>query len=285
MNLPPNFLFFTLGAMAAVWGSLRPRNTTLGADPNWQCLLDGIEIGTTYRYPTRSYSNFLYCSKRVPEGHHTLQFNTIIQSETLYVDIVQYQAAASADIGSAWTELRASDGRFKYSSGWTTDEYGFRRWTYTPGAWLTYDFNGMVPSKNSSLLILRSTLVSLGTAVIWGGYTRASKDIGEVAGMGQYMIDGEKSRKSFTIPSRPEPWSNQLYFNITGLTPGPHRPTVINAGDENSAPLGLSFVYTKNGPDDTPQSPRGPSTKVIGAAVGGSLCAVLLVVLVILAVI
>ena len=131
--------------MVSVWGTVRPRNTTRGSDPTWQCIVDGTDIGSAWEYPDASYSNYLYCyGRNLPEGNHTLQFNTIIQSETLYVDSVQYQSAATADIGNAWTEVRQRDGRIKYSPGWITEDDGYRTWTYTPGAWLTFDFNGVL---------------------------------------------------------------------------------------------------------------------------------------------
>ena len=52
------------------------------------------------------------------------------------------------------------------------------------------------------------------------------------------MIDGEEPRKSFVIPSRSGAWSNQPYFNVTGLKPGPHRLTVINTGSDSTTSRG-----------------------------------------------
>ncbi|RXW13710.1 hypothetical protein EST38_g12144 [Candolleomyces aberdarensis] len=250
--------FSYYGTAVGVWGSLRPRNTTSGRDPNWRCLLDGNEIGAPWDYPNRPYSNYYFCRGTAPEGNHTLQFNAIVQSETLYVDQVQYQAAATADIGGAWTEVRNDDGRFSYSPGWTSDNNGYWKWTYTAGAWLTYDFNG--------------------TGVVWGGYTPRNSGVGP--GMGQYKIDDEEP-KDFAIPSPSITRNNQAYFNITGLTPGLHRLTVTNTGNEGTAALGLTYVYTKNGAKTTP---KRTSAKVIGGAVGGSIGAVLLAVLAALAI-
>jgi hypothetical protein len=127
-----------------VWGTVRPRNSTRGSDPTWQCIVDGTDTAPPWVYPNASYSHYPYCyGENLSKGNHTLQFNTIIQSETLYVDAVQYQASATADIGNAWTETDQSDGRIKYSPGWITDDDDYRKWTYTPGAWLTFDFNGV----------------------------------------------------------------------------------------------------------------------------------------------
>jgi hypothetical protein len=83
------------------------------------------------------------------------------------------------------------------------------------------------------------------------------------------------------IPQPSDTANNQAYFNVTELKPGPHRLTVTNAGDESTAALGINYIYTKN----ASTTPRSSSAKVIGAAVGGSLGAVLLAVLGILAVI
>lgn len=38
---------------------------------------------------------------------------------------------------------------------------------------------------------------------------------------------------------------NQQFFNVTGLKPGAHRLTVTNQGGATSAPLGVSYIYTK----------------------------------------
>ncbi|KAJ2921307.1 hypothetical protein H1R20_g15787, partial [Candolleomyces eurysporus] len=242
--------------MVSVWGSLRPRNTSLGPDPNWQCIVDGQDIGMPLQYPSRPLSNFLLCwGRSLAEGNHTLQLNTVIQSEILYVDQVQYQAPLNADIGSDWAEVRQRDGRIRYSIGWEEDDSGYRKWTYTPGAWLTYDFTG--------------------TDIIWGGYTPGSP--GASPGLGQYMIDGKEPPTSFVIPSRSESFTSQPYFNVTGLKPGPHRLQVTNVGSAGTAALGLTYIHTRNLPATT----RNPdSRKVIGGAVGGSLGAFLLIVVI-----
>ncbi|RXW22523.1 hypothetical protein EST38_g3332 [Candolleomyces aberdarensis] len=135
-------LFFSFyRRVANIWGALRPRNTSGGPDPNWQCLLDGQD---PWPYPDRSHGNYMFCgSPPLPEGNHTLQLNTVIQSEPLYVYQVLYQAVATVDIGSAWTQVDQRDGRIKYSAGWENSEDGGLKWTYTPGAWLTFDFVGM----------------------------------------------------------------------------------------------------------------------------------------------
>ncbi|KAJ2926699.1 hypothetical protein H1R20_g10411, partial [Candolleomyces eurysporus] len=95
------------------------------------------------------------------------------------------------------------------------------------------------------------------------------------------FVDGEEP-KDFTIPASSVYSDHQALFNVTGLKPGPHRLTVTNAGDESTAGLCINYIYTKNSADTTP---RGRSGKVIGAAVGGSIGAVLLAVLAILAVV
>ena len=127
----------------ALWGSLTLRNTTLGPDPYWRCLIDGSEVEHPLPLPDGPSSNYAFCANiGLSEGSHTLQLNAIIQSETLYIDQAQYLPAAGADVGSAWIQVGRGDARLTYSSEWTTSDNGFWKWTYTSGAWLTYDFNG-----------------------------------------------------------------------------------------------------------------------------------------------
>ncbi|RXW16747.1 hypothetical protein EST38_g9101 [Candolleomyces aberdarensis] len=186
-------------------------------------------------------------SEILPEGNHTLQLNTVIQSEPLYVDQVQYQTAATADIGSVWTDISQRDGRVNFSPGWEED--GLLKWTYTPGAWLTFDF--------------------VGTGVIWAGYTPDNPGAGR--GLGQYLVDDQVAPTNFDIPLRGGPFFNQPYFHVSGLSPGPHRLQVTNAGNTNTAALGVTHIYLKNSPIS-----KRDTGKVIGGAVGGSIGAVLL---------
>lgn len=120
--------------------------------------------------------------------------------------------------------------------------------------------------------------------------------------MGQYTVDGKEPPTSFVIPSRSGDFSNQPYFNISGLNPGPHRLQVTNAGSATSAALAFTYFYLQNSPANTPNTPNTTvspgdaetglipagnrdSGKIIGAAVGGSVGGVLLVALVIIALI
>ncbi|RXW13708.1 hypothetical protein EST38_g12143 [Candolleomyces aberdarensis] len=253
--------FSYYGGNVSLWGSLTLRNTTLGPDPYWRCLLDGSEIQHPWELPGNSYSHYLLCAEKPPVGNHTLQLIAMIQSETLYIDQVRYKVPAGTNIGNAWTEISSNDARFNYSAGWITGEGqdGPGKWTNTLGAWLTCDFNG--------------------TSVIWRAYTPRNSRVGP--GIGQYQIDGGKL-ETFVIPPTAKNRNNQAYFNVTGLRPGPHRLTVMNAGNESTTALGINYITAKNSAEMTS---GGRSGKVIGAAVGGSIGAVLLAVLGVLAII
>lgn len=157
------------GRSVRLWGSLRPQNITggRGRDPDWDCFVDGNNTGQPWTYPTRAYSNFLLCwGQNITDGDHTLELRATVQSQTLWVDQVQYQASKGVDVSAAWTEVGQDDGRFRYSEGWDEDSEGYRRSTYTPGAWLTYDFNGV--SRTPSVIwfepILTWSFLSQGQA-------------------------------------------------------------------------------------------------------------------------
>lgn len=119
--------------------------------------------------------------------------------------------------------------------------------------------------------------------------------------MGQYTIDGKEPPTTFVIPSRSGNFSNQPYFNISGLDPGPHRLQVTNAGNATSAALAFTYFYLQNSPANAPNIPSPSTTvspgdadtgltptsnrdsgKVIGAAVGGSVGGLMLVALAIM---
>jgi hypothetical protein len=90
--------------------------------------------------------------------------------------------------------------------------------------------------------------------------------------MGYYTIDGKQPPTYFAIPIHLESRVNQAYINISGLEPGPHRLEVVNSGNAGTAALGFGYIRTKNSSGIVKK--RG---KVIGAAVGASLGAVLLI--------
>lgn len=108
----------------------------------------------------------------------------------------------------------------------------------------------------------------------------------------------------FRIPASTKERKHQPYFNITAIQPGNHSLTVVNKGNDSTAPLAFSYIYTKSGPmqaappsypNSTPDAPAEPSITdlpsakpsveakpdqgnggIIGGAVGGGLAAILL---------
>ena len=66
---------------------------------------------------------------------------------------------------------------------------------------------------------------------------------------------------------------NQAYINISGLEPGPLQLRVVNSGSSATAALGFGYIHTE---DSLPRKAKKHG-KVIGAAVGASLGAVLLI--------
>ena len=263
-----------------MWGSLRPQNITggRGRDPDWDCFVDGNNTGQPWTYPTRAYSNFLLCwGQNITDGDHTLELKATVQSQTLWVDQVQYQASKDVDVSAAWTEVGQDDGRFRYSDGWDEDSEGYRRSTYTPGAWLTYDFTGVSGTPFAAVQTPDSVISITGEGVIFGAYTPGSATA--VDGLASYILDGD-SPIDFKIPATTVSKYNQPYFQITGLKPGPHRLQVTNKGNSSTAPLAFTYVYSKNAhAESTPEVRPNKVPKIIGGAVGGGLGAILLAVL------
>lgn len=246
------------GRSVAIWGNIKPHNTTTGIDPNWQCLIDGRDFEPPLQYPNTSYSNFPFCTAAgLGDSNHTIVLNAIVSTETLWVDQVQYQASAGVDLSNAWTKVLQGDGRVMYSTGWQEDDSGYTKWTYQTGATVTFNFAG--------------------ESLVWGGYARY--DPNASVGKASYAVDGSPPTQ-FALPGSEGIVNrlNQPYFTVTGLKPGPHRLVVTNLGKPSTAPLGLTLIYLKNAPLQQPRpSNRG---KIIGGAVGGALGAIILALLV-----
>lgn len=71
------------------------------------------------------------------------------------------------------------------------------------------------------------------------------------------------SPSSFVIPGLPPnaPTAyNQLYFNLTGLSPGPHQLVVTYHGSSNKAPLAVDYFYIANASSDTTSSSASPAS-------------------------
>ncbi|KAJ3506605.1 hypothetical protein NMY22_g17192 [Coprinellus aureogranulatus] len=258
-----SFSFRFKGRSVAVWGSLRPSNISLGygPDPDWDCIVDGNNTGKPWGYPVRPFSNFALCNVDgvLSDGDHSLEVRATVQSETLWIDQVQYRASLDTDISTAWTEVRHGDGRFKYSGDWRERPDGYGIATTTNGAWVTYEFSG--------------------EGVVFGGYT--TRDTTAVDGLAVYVLD-DLPPIQFAIPSTGVTRSNQPYFSITDMKPGQHRLEITNKGNFSTAPLAFSYFYTKNA--KLPASPTPSATKssnlpkIIGGAVGGGLGLILLAV-------
>lgn len=110
-----------------------------------------------------------------------------------------------------------------------------------------------------------------GEAIIWGGYV--PNDPGATDGALAYSIDGQPFGSVVSIPAKRGLQFNQAYFNVTGLDPGPHTLQVVNRGNPSTAPLGLSYIYTKHAPVRTSSN---RTAKIVGGAVGGGVGAILL---------
>ena len=148
-------IFVSQGTNAAIWGALKPRNTTAGPDPIWKCSLDGVDIGRASQYPQVPVGNYPFCSAlNVPQGNHTIQMEVLVSNnDYLWVDQIDYLPAPSVDISESWQTVMNSDQAFSFSPGWQDDRFG--RYTTAPGAWLTYDFDGAWPRR---LFLHRLTL-------------------------------------------------------------------------------------------------------------------------------
>ena len=85
---------------------------------------------------------------------------------------------------------------------------------------------------------------------------------------------------------------DQVFFNVSGLESGSHRLEVVNGGNDRTAALGLTHIYTRSStrvtipPVTEPPSPttttttgQGSKGKIIGMAVGISVVAILLLLL------
>ncbi|KAJ2926696.1 hypothetical protein H1R20_g10414, partial [Candolleomyces eurysporus] len=248
------------GSGMLVTGGLTPGDRLGSAPATWQCLVDGVVINGSDRVNwSLTLDRLLYLCGPTPLllKNHTLQLSLSGGAGMVWVDTIEYRVPTAADVGEEWTRVLPSDESILYSDGWEGNDTLI--WTYSYGAWLTYDF--------------------IGEGVTWSGHIFNDS---AVPGLGYYILDGQQPPKSFVIPATgSESLSNYAYINITGLNPGPHRLELRNGGNETTAALGFRSILTQNTLSPSFQPRKGPQTsgKTIGGVVGGALCAVLLLII------
>ncbi|KAF8880046.1 hypothetical protein BD779DRAFT_1676102 [Infundibulicybe gibba] len=206
--------------------------TSLGA--GLECFVDGTSIGSTggplSGNNSQSQDSDLLCdgSTFVEGREHilTLNVSAVPQLETkLWLNYITYIPFASVPPG-ATTLVDRLDPAITYwpVKKWNTpsDLYAYATFTQVNGSYLKFNFNG--------------------TSVSWVGYTPGQ----EPPTNATYSIDGSEW-VPFLLNTPPSGlnMSNQVFFTLPDLSPGPHSLVVMHRGDNTSAPLTLNhFVIT-----------------------------------------
>lgn len=152
--------------------------------------------------------------------------------------------------------------------------------------------------------LLRPALTCIGCltgqGIVLGGFTPGNTDV--LDGVATYSLDFGPPTE-FRIPRSAEMKTNQPYFSITNMAPGPHRLEVVNKGNISTAPLAFRYIYTKNAPIQatalsthtdastshaptqtatTAESKPSDAPKFIGGIIGGGFGVLLLAALLVL---
>ena len=133
---------YATGTSAQVFGSNNPRNESGVIDPTWDCLVDGVDIGSTEPFRFKQ-NNWLFCDwKDGTPGEHTLTVRANSQGQTFWVDWMEYTPSPKAEVptGSV-VAINHKDAIVKLSPGWgglgSTADF-----TTTRGATVEIEFVG-----------------------------------------------------------------------------------------------------------------------------------------------
>lgn len=111
--------FIGSGSYVKFLGSTNIRNDSGILDPTWECLIDGVDIGTTDPFPFPE-NNWSLCEwKDGTPGQHTLTVRANSRGRTFWADRVEYVPSPNAIVpdGSV-VSVRHTDYAIKLQSGW-----------------------------------------------------------------------------------------------------------------------------------------------------------------------
>jgi len=136
------YLAFT-GTAVRVYGSTQIRNNSGEIDPQWECFVDQVSIGSAkpFAYPE---NNWLFCSQgNLTDGLHAISVNaTISTGRTFWFDRIEYAPSTRLSLSNKAIRVDNSDPELQYGPGWSSFG-GVANGTQRSGSIFTFNFYGM----------------------------------------------------------------------------------------------------------------------------------------------
>ncbi|KAH6890045.1 hypothetical protein BKA70DRAFT_1409027 [Coprinopsis sp. MPI-PUGE-AT-0042] len=230
-------LSFTFdGSVVKLFGTNNPRSDL---DPDWDCLVDGENIGKTD--PSGAVENrWIFCEwEDGTPGEHTLT------GRTFWVDGVEYTPSLGASVPTgSIISVPILDHAIKLGAGWGPLG-GTANVTTKQGASAEVEF--------------------VGTRLSWWGFI--PPQFARAPTTASYSVDGGPAT-SFALKGLAEDQGtvyNQKFFETPLLPSGPHRVFVVHGGNGQTTPLTLTNLLIEGGNSTSPL-PGDPSIFAPGSS-------------------
>lgn len=215
------------GSRVWVYGSNPTRTRASMAEPAWECLIDGIDIGivTPFEFAENNWQFCNWNGDGVTEGEDTLTVNIKSSTIPFRLDAIRYTPSPGTDVDGASVIVGQDDISVVYGTGWS--RLGeFHRQTTTPGARMAVDFTG--------------------TRVTWMGQVPGSAPA--ISSQIEYTID-DQAPVVVDLPGYETTMTlyEQVFFQTPVLPNGPHRLSVTHRGSSASTPLVLGHMFIDDG--------------------------------------
>ncbi|KAJ3567290.1 hypothetical protein NP233_g6454 [Leucocoprinus birnbaumii] len=248
------FLSFPFsGTAVQVWGTNNEANFNTDPDPTWECFIDGNSISRDAPFQFAE-NNWKFCDKSgLPDGNHTLRVEVKVQnpSQTFWLDQIRYIPSPSLSLENRTILLDNSDPAVQFDAQWTSLGGGANM-TTKPGSIATVNFVGV---SMSWYAFIPTELPHNGSQASWsidGGQDNTFLLKGLPAGTGVSTV------------------YNQRFFTTPDLPAGSHTVEVKFLGSQQTTPLGLDYIYVKNGSFPTSTDTTTPSTTSASSAGAGN---------------
>ncbi|KAF9561097.1 hypothetical protein CPC08DRAFT_664780 [Agrocybe pediades] len=220
------------GTSVLVFGTNNLRNDSGILDPQWNCFVDGIEIGASspFQFPE---NNWLFCSHdQLTDGPHVLSVNaTVAKQQTFWIDKIHYVPSTEVSLDNQVILVDRNDPALQFDDAWTV-----------------LDVDRKITTQTNSIL----TFQFVGASLSWYGMIPANYP--KTASKGSYSIDGGPSNM-FQLQGLPPDGITNGYYQEFFQTPeypaGTHKIVVTYLGDSQSTPLTLDYLLVQNGTLDT----------------------------------
>ncbi|KAF9527584.1 hypothetical protein CPB83DRAFT_815375 [Crepidotus variabilis] len=238
-GLVQSFSFSFTGTSVAVYSVDNFLNISGAASPEVECVIDTINAHTTPpSFDGKAENNWELCSQyHMEDRQHTLTINSGSLNQTFLFDWIQYAPSLNASMENQTVYIENFDPDIVYGSGWA----GLGMWysfTSNPNATLDFEFTGISLQWYGVIPEFRSRVPTTATYTVDGGPAQVLNLTGP--------------------PDSSSNLENHQFFEISSLSMGKHKLSVVYNGDSTKAPLTLDYLVVQNG--SLPYAPSPPNT-------------------------